>query len=123
MIAPDFPLEPAPRNDFSRSTTRPTRRWASRQAMLAPMTPPPTIKMSQLTAMWRSSPFGKRLVQRDHRAARAFRQRTNETVSQLPGFAMLGNSLGVLDGSIPILRRHAAIIGDFKPLENRFGEI
>src|SRR5580692_7427307 len=51
MIAPDLPLEPAPRNDFSSSMTRPARRRARCQAMLVPMTPPPTIRMSQLTAM------------------------------------------------------------------------
>src|SRR5215212_5311330 len=51
MIAPDLPLEPAPRNAFSSSTTRPARRRARCQAMLVPMTPPPTIRRSQLTAM------------------------------------------------------------------------
>src|SRR6266851_4631197 len=48
MMAPDLPLEPAPRKDFSSTTTRPTRRCARASAMLTPMTPPPTIRMSQV---------------------------------------------------------------------------
>ena len=44
MIAPDLPLEPAPRKDFSSSTTLPARRWARAYAMLVPITPPPTIR-------------------------------------------------------------------------------
>src|ERR1700732_807386 len=52
MIAPDFPLEPAPRKDFSRTTTRPAHRLDSAHAMLAPMTPPPTtITSAVCTAM------------------------------------------------------------------------
>src|ERR1700730_14110630 len=51
MIAPDLPLEPAPRNDFSRTTTRPARRLDSAQAMLAPMTPPPTTITSAVCAI------------------------------------------------------------------------
>src|SRR2546423_4334166 len=51
MIAPDLPLEPATRKAFSSSMTRPARRLASAQAMLVPMTPPPTIRMSHVTAM------------------------------------------------------------------------
>src|SRR5262249_52073478 len=51
MMAPDLPLEPAPRKLFSRTTIRPGLRRASDQAMLVPMTPPPTMRMSQVWAI------------------------------------------------------------------------
>src|SRR5262245_45642491 len=54
-MAPDLPEEPAPRNDFSTNTTLPARRWPRCQAMLVPITPPPTMIMSQLTAILESN--------------------------------------------------------------------
>src|SRR5947207_606695 len=51
MMAPDLPLEPAPRYDFSSSTTRPALRLARCQAMLVPITPPPMIRMSEVAVM------------------------------------------------------------------------
>src|SRR5215813_1248323 len=51
MIAPDLPLEPAPRYAFSSSTTRPTRRRARWKAMLQPITPPPMTRTSLVVAI------------------------------------------------------------------------
>src|SRR6266545_2193799 len=51
MIAPDLPLEPAPRYAFSSSTTRPARRLARWKAMLQPITPPPTTRTSLVVAI------------------------------------------------------------------------
>src|SRR5437879_28324 len=56
-MAPDLPLEPAPRYDFSSSTTRPTWRRDKACAMLAPITPPPTIRRSQVCMARTSSSF------------------------------------------------------------------
>src|SRR5262245_57383015 len=53
MIAPDLPLPPAPRNDFSRTSILPACRRAKCQAMLVPITPPPITTMSALSLMQR----------------------------------------------------------------------
>src|SRR5205809_7638072 len=58
MMAPDLPLEPAPRNAFSSKMTRPTRREARAWAMLVPITPPPIIRMSAVCDMLETYPTG-----------------------------------------------------------------
>src|SRR5579884_2030754 len=92
MMAPDLPLEPAPRNAFSRRTTRPGRRRASARAMLVPITPPPIMRTSQLTAI-----------------ARSFRAGTEQS----GGVAILAESGAAeeRDGWVPVPDRRAALGG------------
>src|SRR5262249_38891999 len=58
MIAPDFPLEPAPRKDLSSTTPRPTFLEQIACAILTPIMPPPTIRMSHVCMFqtWLSAP-------------------------------------------------------------------
>src|SRR5262245_6119380 len=93
MMAPDLPLEPAPRNDFSSSMTRPARRLARLQAMAVPMTPPPTIRMSHCTAMVVPS-RGKVPVERRNFAIQPVTDRADQAASKLTRLAAPGHALG-----------------------------
>src|SRR5437016_5429165 len=105
MIAPDFPEEPAPRNDFSSSMTLPARRLASCQAMLLPMTPPPITRMSQWTAM--------KLLWKQRRTQVALAQVRQHNHDELPGvFRPLGDlHCGVGGGAAADAAEHALLAG------------
>src|SRR5438874_1882527 len=95
MMAPDLPEEPAPRNDFSSNMTLPARRRASCQAMLVPMTPPPTMIMSQFTAM-----IGQALFREQRRAQVALAKIGQNGDDELAGvFGTFGDLHGRVHGS------------------------